>query len=171
MNAPVQGAWASFLPRRSVSMRRRRCWMWRPALKPSPPTTRASSATSGTAAPPSPERTSATTGRRDIRRQRRACQAQQDPRCPLSPVLVKEIDQTQRRGRWIVSKLNGDMLSYRAAPEPFENCTYVQLDPDQRDGGAATAAHLRHRACLRGMPTTTLQELMGHEDIETTRGT
>jgi site-specific recombinase XerD len=81
----------------------------------------------------------------------------------------------RRRGLWVFSRLNGDLLSYASALKDL-NKIYKRagVTVPVSDLGETRPWHsLRHsfgtECAARGMPITTLQELMGHEDVETTR--
>lgn len=94
---------------------------------------------------------------------------------PLSPGLAAELERLPRRGLWIVGRLDGDMLSYAGALEGLHDIyRRSAVDVPVSDRGETRPWHsLRHtfgtECAARGMPITTLQELMGHEDVATTR--
>ena len=94
---------------------------------------------------------------------------------PLSPTLVSELARMPRRGLWIVSRLDGDMLSYWAAIDALrDQYERAGVTIQVSETGERRPWHsLRHtfgtECAARGVPITTLQELMGHEDIATTR--
>lgn len=94
---------------------------------------------------------------------------------PLSPALVKELGRMPRRGLWIVSRLDGDMLTYWGALDAIrEIYTRANVSIPVSESGETRPWHsLRHtfgtECAARGVPITTLQELMGHEDVATTR--
>jgi len=94
---------------------------------------------------------------------------------PLSPALVAELARAPRRGLWVFGRLDGDMLSYASALKDL-NKIYERagVTVPVSDTGETRPWHsLRHafgtECASRGMPITTLQELMGHEDVQTTR--
>lgn len=94
---------------------------------------------------------------------------------PISPALSAELDRMPRRGLWVVSRLDGDMLTYSGAIEGIREL-YIRAGvtiPVSETGERRPWHSLRHtfgtECAARGMPITTLQELMGHEDVATTR--
>lgn len=88
---------------------------------------------------------------------------------PLSPRLSSALESLPRRGLWIVSRLDGGLLGYYGLHE-----SVVEL---YARAGVLKPSKPIH--CLRhtygtvmagaGVPLPTLQELMGHASIETTR--
>ncbi len=94
---------------------------------------------------------------------------------PLSPALADEIARAPRRGLWVMPRLDGAMLTYSAAIEGIrEIYKRAEVTIPVSESGVRRPWHsLRHSfgttCASRGMPITTLQELMGHEDVETTR--
>lgn len=93
---------------------------------------------------------------------------------PLSPALARELGRMRRRGLWVVSTLDGGMLSYWAAVDAVR-ALYVRagVDVPESETGETMPWHsLRHSfgtdCARRGVPLGTLKELMGHEKIETT---
>ena len=94
---------------------------------------------------------------------------------PLSPALSRELERVPRRGLWIVGRLDGDMLSYAGALDGLHDIyRRAAVDVPVSESGETRPWHsLRHtfgtECAARGMPITTLQELMGHEDVATTR--
>lgn len=94
---------------------------------------------------------------------------------PLSPALARELQRMPRRGLWIVSRLDGDMLTYWGALDAIRDL-YARAGvtiPVSETGERRPWHSLRHtfgtECAARGVPITTLQELMGHEDVATTR--
>jgi integrase len=89
----------------------------------------------------------------------------------LSPAL--ELQQMPRRGLWIVSRLDGHMPLGRARRHPRSLCSRWCDDPGQRNGRAAAVAfaapQVWHRVRRALRADHDLQELMGHEDVATTR--
>lgn len=93
----------------------------------------------------------------------------------LSPELVCELGRMRHRGLWVVSTLDGGMLSYWAAVDAIR-ALYARagVDIPESETGTTMPWHsLRHtfgtELAAKNVPLTTLQELMGHEDIATTR--
>lgn len=88
---------------------------------------------------------------------------------PISPRLASALAALPRRGLWIVSRLDGDLLGYFGLRDAIE-AVYDRA-------GVARPAKLIHClrhtfgtvAARRGVPIAILQELLGHASIETTR--
>jgi integrase len=88
---------------------------------------------------------------------------------PLSPRLAEAISALPRRGLWIVSRLDGDLLGYYGLNEGMGRL--------YERAGVERPPKLIH--CLRhtfgtvmagkGVPLPVLQDLMGHVDLNTTR--
>ena len=94
---------------------------------------------------------------------------------PLSPALVAELERMPRRGFWVVSRLDGEMLRYSGAIEGRREL-YASAGvtiPVSETGERRPWHSLRHsfgsECAARGVPITTVQEVMGHEDVATTR--
>lgn len=93
---------------------------------------------------------------------------------PLSPALVAQLARMQRRGLWIVGRLDGNRLSYHTALEAVHDLySRAGVTIPVSEAGERRPWHsMRHtfgtECASSGVPITTLQELMGHEDIETT---
>jgi integrase len=93
---------------------------------------------------------------------------------PLSPELDRELGRMRRRGLWVVSTLDGGMLSYWAAVDAVRAIyDRAGVDVPESETGQTMPWHsLRHSfgtdCARRGVPLGTLKELMGHEKIETT---
>jgi len=87
---------------------------------------------------------------------------------PLSPALASALRSLPRRGLWVVSRLDGGLLTYWAARDAL-----VEV---YRAAGVSIAAmpwhSLRHHfgteLAGRGVPLPTIKELMGHASIATT---
>jgi integrase len=88
---------------------------------------------------------------------------------PLSPRLASALAALAKRGLWVVSRLDGDCLGYAGLHEAI-----VGVYSSAGVTRPPRPIHvLRHTfgtvAARRGVPLATLQDLMGHESIETTR--
>lgn len=93
---------------------------------------------------------------------------------PLSSALAIVLGRMTRRGLWVVSTLEGGMLSYWAAVDAVRQLYQrAGVEVPRSETGKTMPWHsLRHSfgsdCASRGMPLATLKELMGHEKIETT---
>jgi integrase len=92
----------------------------------------------------------------------------------LSPALVTALAKLPRRGLWIVSRLDGELLGYWTMLEAV-HALYKRAGvtiPVSETGETMPWHSLRHsfgtECAARGVPLPTLKELMGHTDIKTT---
>ena len=90
-----------------------------------------------------------------------------------SPALAAALDGVKRRGLWVVSTLDGGLLSYWAALEAVHGVyDRAGVTIPVSDTGVTMPWHsLRHTfgtEMAKRVPLPVLQRLMGHEKIETT---
>lgn len=88
---------------------------------------------------------------------------------PLSPRLASALDSMRRRGLWVVSRLDGGALGYDGLLEVI-GALYDRAEVPRPPMPIHCLRHTFGTVMAgQGVPLPVLQELMGHEDIATTR--
>lgn len=88
---------------------------------------------------------------------------------PLSPRLAAALASLPKRGLWVVSRLDGDALGYFGLNEAIV-AVYDRAGVTRPPKPLHCLRHTFGTVCARrGMPLATLQDLLGHVSIETTR--